>query len=248
MELTLKEQLEVLRPELVVQNKGVKQEDKIHSNDFKLKEVTMNKINTFKQEQIEIKRGDILYVDLEKGVGSEQFGIRYCVSLQNDVANRFSPTIIVAFITSKLNKAKLPVHVEIQADIVKCGLPKDSVILLEQIRTIDKRRVIKSVGKLNQIIMKKVDMALDISIKDLKPKTPLEKLDKNIRNEINKQLISIRNCEELISTTKTNSLIRLLIKERSDLLYELQIYCEDNNLNYRDFYIRYQKEEEMVAM
>ena len=109
-----------------------------------------------------IKRGDIYYADLRPVVGSEQGGIRPVLIIQNNVGNRHSPTVICAAITSKMNKAKLPTHIEI--DAVRYGIEKDSVILLEQLRTIDKRRLKDKVCHLDDEILKKVDRALSISL------------------------------------------------------------------------------------
>lgn len=108
-----------------------------------------------------VKRGEIYYADLSPVVGSEQGGVRPVLIVQNDVGNKYSPTIIAAAITSKINKAKMPTHIEISAD--EYGLNKDSVILLEQIRTIDKRRLREKIGKLDMDMMKLVDRALFIS-------------------------------------------------------------------------------------
>jgi mRNA interferase MazF len=108
-----------------------------------------------------IKRGDIIYADLSPVVGSEQGGIRPVLVIQNDIGNKYSPTTIVAAITSQINKAKLPTHVEIKAE--EYGITKDSVILLEQIRTIDKKRLKEKVGHLSEDLMKKVDEGLQIS-------------------------------------------------------------------------------------
>ena len=109
-----------------------------------------------------IHRGDIYYADLRPVVGSEQGGIRPVLIIQNDVGNRHSPTIICAAITSKMNKAKLPTHVELDAR--KYDLMKDSVVLLEQLRTIDKQRLKDKVCRLDSEILKKVDRALEISL------------------------------------------------------------------------------------
>lgn len=108
-----------------------------------------------------IRRGDIYYADLSPVIGSEQGGIRPVLIIQNDTGNRHSPTVICAAITSKMNKAKLPTHVEIDAE--KYGIVKDSVILLEQIRTIDKSRLKEKVCHLDQDILKRIDRALLIS-------------------------------------------------------------------------------------
>ncbi|MEZ0536247.1 type II toxin-antitoxin system PemK/MazF family toxin [Caldicellulosiruptoraceae bacterium PP1] len=111
---------------------------------------------------VDIKRGDIFYADLAPHIGSEQGGIRPVLIIQNDVGNKYSPTVIVAAITSQIGKAKFPTHVEISAG--EFGLSKDSVILLEQIRTIDKIRLKNKVGKLSEEMMLKVNQAILISL------------------------------------------------------------------------------------
>ena len=108
-----------------------------------------------------IKRGDIYYADLSPVIGSEQGGVRPILVIQNDVGNRHSPTVICAAITSRMNKAKLPTHVELDAR--KYQIVKNSVVLLEQIRTIDKQRLLDYVCHLDKEIMKKIDEALKIS-------------------------------------------------------------------------------------
>ena len=110
----------------------------------------------------EIKRGDIFYADLSPVVGSEQGGIRPVLVLQNDVGNKYSPTIIVCAITSKIEKAKIPTHIELSAQ--DYGLQKNSVALLEQIRTIDKRRLQEKIGIIDGHKMKQIDNALLISL------------------------------------------------------------------------------------
>ena len=109
-----------------------------------------------------VKRGDIFYADLSPVVGSEQGGIRPVIILQNDVGNKYSPTVIVGAITSQINKAKLPTHVEISSE--EYGLHQDSVVLLEQIRTLDKRRLKEKIGHMTDSDMEKVDKALLISV------------------------------------------------------------------------------------
>ena len=109
-----------------------------------------------------IKRGDVFYADLRPVVGSEQGGIRPVVIIQNDVGNRYSPTVICAAITSKINKAKMPTHVAIQANELE--LMRDSVVLLEQIRTIDKRRLKDRICHLSCESMERVDECLMISM------------------------------------------------------------------------------------
>ena len=109
-----------------------------------------------------VRRGDIYYAQLNPVVGSEQGGIRPVLIIQNDIGNQYSPTTIVAAITSQINKAKLPTHVEISA--AKTGLEKDSVILLEQIRTIDKSRLKQKIAVLDEETMAKVNRAIEISL------------------------------------------------------------------------------------
>lgn len=108
-----------------------------------------------------VKRGDIFYADLSPVIGSEQGGIRPVLVVQNDIGNKFSPTVICAAITSKINKAKLPTHVEIDAN--QYELVKNSVILLEQVRTIDKKRLKEKICHLDDDLMKQVDKGLRIS-------------------------------------------------------------------------------------
>lgn len=109
-----------------------------------------------------VRRGEIYYADLSPVVGSEQGGVRPVLIVQNDIGNKYSPTVIVAAITSQINKAKLPTHVELSAS--EYGLPKDSVILLEQIRTIDKKRLREKICMLSPEVMEKVNEALQISL------------------------------------------------------------------------------------
>ncbi|CAH1205213.1 Endoribonuclease EndoA [Paenibacillus plantiphilus] len=109
-----------------------------------------------------VKRGDVFFADLSPVVGSEQGGVRPVLVIQNDIGNRFSPTVIVAAITAQIQKAKLPTHVEIDADLH--GFDRDSVLLLEQIRTIDKQRLTDKITHLDDETMRKVDEALQISV------------------------------------------------------------------------------------
>ena len=118
----------------------------------------MPKVNT----NLDIKRVYLYYADLSPVVGSEQGGVRPVLIIQNDIGNKYSPTVIVAAITSQINKAKLPTHIEISAH--EYGLNKDSVILLEQIRTIDKKRLREKIGCLDKNMMLKVDNSLQISL------------------------------------------------------------------------------------
>ena len=108
-----------------------------------------------------VKRGDIYYADLSPVIGSEQGGIRPVLIIQNDVGNKYSPTVIAAAITSQINKAKMPTHIELSAS--EYGLYKDSVVLLEQIRTIDKKRLREKVAHLDKGLMENVNTALAVS-------------------------------------------------------------------------------------
>ena len=116
---------------------------------------------TEREKAMNIRRGDIYYADLSPVVGSEQGGVRPVLIIQNNVGNRFSPTVIAAAITSQNSKANLPTHIRLYAD--DSGLSKDSVVLLEQIRTLDKKRLKEKMGTLNSNDMYKVDEALSIS-------------------------------------------------------------------------------------
>ena len=114
-----------------------------------------------KEQPDKVLRGQMYYANLDPVIGSEQGGIRPVLIVQNDVGNRHSPTVIAAAITSQRDKSKLPTHIEVSAD--KCGLAKDSIVLLEQIRTIDKKRLKDRMGELDLTSMNKVNTALSIS-------------------------------------------------------------------------------------
>ncbi len=110
---------------------------------------------------MEVRRGDIYYADLSPVIGSEQGGIRPVLIVQNDVGNKYSPTVIAAAITSKKFKTQLPTHISVQAD--ECGLAKDSIVLLEQVRTLDKQRLRERMGSLDEFEMSKINHALQVS-------------------------------------------------------------------------------------
>ena len=110
-----------------------------------------------------VHRGDIFYADLSPVVGSEQGGIRPVLIVQNDVGNRFSPTVIAAAITSQKDKARLPTHIQLHSTDNRSGLARDSIVLLEQIRTLDKRRLKEKMGRLDEDAMDRVNQALQIS-------------------------------------------------------------------------------------
>ncbi len=111
---------------------------------------------------ISVKRGDIYYADLSPVVGSEQGGLRPVLIIQNDVGNRYSPTVIAAAITSRLGKTKLPTHIDVHAE--RAGLARDSVVLLEQLRTLDKRRLKERMGRLDDEMMREIDAAIAVSL------------------------------------------------------------------------------------
>ncbi len=108
-----------------------------------------------------VKRGDIFYADLSPVVGSEQGGVRPVLIVQNDTGNRHSPTVIAAAITSQTGKARLPTHITLAAGSV--GLPKDSIVLLEQVRTLDKRRLREHMGRVDDRVMRQIDSAIAVS-------------------------------------------------------------------------------------
>ena len=109
-----------------------------------------------------VKRGEIYYADLSPVVGSEQGGVRPVLIIQNDTGNRYSPTVIAAAITSQTGKAKLPTHIELPVE-EDCGLTRDSVVLLEQVRTLDKKRLRERMGRVDERTMEKIDTAIAVS-------------------------------------------------------------------------------------
>ena len=109
-----------------------------------------------------VKRGDIYYADLSPVVGSEQGGLRPVLIIQNDVGNKYSPTVIAAAITSRMDKTKLPTHIDVYAE--RAGLARDSIVLLEQLRTLDKRRLREKLGHLDEQMMGEIDMAIAVSL------------------------------------------------------------------------------------
>ncbi len=111
---------------------------------------------------LSVKRGEIYYADLSPVVGSEQGGVRPVLIIQNDVGNKYSPTVIAAAITSRMGKTKLPTHIDVYAE--RAGLARDSVVLLEQVRTLDKRRLREKMGRLDEDIMSEIDTAIAVSL------------------------------------------------------------------------------------
>ncbi|MCL1806394.1 MAG: type II toxin-antitoxin system PemK/MazF family toxin [Oscillospiraceae bacterium] len=123
--------------------------------------IRLGTLPAIEQAEQPVKRGDIYYADLSPVVGSEQGGIRPVLIVQNNVGNRHSPTVIAAAITSQIGKARLPTHIELSARTY--GLSRDSVVLLEQVRTIDKKRLKERMGRLDESLMHRVDSALSVS-------------------------------------------------------------------------------------
>ena len=111
---------------------------------------------------MQIKRGELYYADLSPVIGSEQGGVRPVLVIQNDVGNKYSPTVIVACLTSQINKAKIPTHIELSANTY--GLERDSVVLLEQLRTLDKKRLSSRIGEVDRLVVDKVNKALLLSL------------------------------------------------------------------------------------
>lgn len=142
-------------------NKNIQKTTDEHKQFIKKIEGKQNKSEQC-HEKVSVLRGDLFYADLSPVIGSEQGGIRPVVIIQNDIGNKFSPTTIIAAITSVRNKSSMPTHVNVGKDIG--GLPKDSVILLEQIRTIDKKRLREKIGRMTDAKMIEIDKALRISI------------------------------------------------------------------------------------
>lgn len=218
-------------------NKNVKENI---SNDFNKTNYNNNNIDWKNREY---KRGSIHYADLSGNQGSEQGngleGSRPVIIIQNDIGNKFSPTVIVAVLTSKMTKAKLPIHLELDSNTY--GLPKDSVILFEQIRTLDKRRLGNKISQLNSEIMEKVDNAIDISMKNLPAKTYLEKLPKDMRQYIINVLKEIKRKEIQMKEMKKdgfdNSVIKKVHDKKMNILTQFIKYCKIHELDYEKFYI-----------
>lgn len=193
-----------------------------------------------------IEWGEVLYVNLDGGKYCEQNNDRFAICIQNQIGNKFSPTIIVAFVTSQQTKSQLPTHVKIPAG--HFGLPKDSIIMLEQVRTLDKRRIISRVGMLDDITKKKVKIAKDISMNELQEKTPLEKLPQNIQDIIHDKLDTIRSVEKTISTLNDEYLINNLLEQRQCHLMALERICKKYEIHYKDYYVMYKKEDKKIVI
>jgi len=207
-----------------------------------------NKLNneTKYREIKRAKRCEIWYVNLGKRNGSCQCNIRPFLITSNSLSNQYS-TIVNGFpITSKVSsKANIPVHVEIE----NFGLKEKSLVLTEQITTIDVRYdLLTYVGTVDELTMKRIDNARNIQLGDLKEKTPLEKLNKEIRIRLEEKLEDIHTYEKAIARRKTESLVKHLLEEREIFLMELEDICKENGLDYRDYYKIYKTGDESVVM
>ena len=128
-----------------------------------------------------VKRGDIYYADLSPVVGSEQGGLRPVLIIQNDVGNKYSPTVIAAAITSRMGKTKLPTHIDVYAE--RAGLARDSIVLLEQLRTLDKRRLRERLGHLDEEMMGEIDTAIAVSL-GLVPRSTVRAVREGVRENV----------------------------------------------------------------
>ena len=198
-----------------------------------------------KSSNIDIKRGDIHFANLTGVVGSEQGGIRPVVIIQNDTGNLHSPTVIVATITSQ-TKASLPTHVTIKG----YGLKKESIVLLEQIRTIDKCRLKGYIGHVDELMMKKIDKAKEISMSNISALKPIDRLSEKLKDKIQIMLDNVCSYERAVVNRKNdnNSFKDMCLSERELWLDTLKDFCKRNNLNYRDYYQPYKQECELQVI
>lgn len=194
-------------------------------------------IELSQKQNINIVRGGIYYANVDGNIGSEQGGIRPVVVIQNQVGNVHSPTTIVAMITSQQSKAKLPTHVEIKG----CGLDKDSVVLLEQVRTLDKIRIISFVGNVDELTMKKIDKARDISMGELKRKQPIDYLSKWAKKEIMTALENVYLYEDALRNARQDNISfrTVCLKEIEMYMNDFKYLCDKNRINYKELYKDY---------
>lgn len=192
-----------------------------------------NQTNNIKNRVI--SWGDIYYAELD-GQGSEQSGFRPVIIIQNNVGNRFSPTVVIATITSKLGKANVPTHVTIEG----YGLKSKSVIEAEQIKTIDKNRLKSYIGRVDDYVtINKIKKAIEISTaQDINPLDRIK--DEDIREIIEDKLDSIRTYERIITEGRNQDFINDCLHRRKSELSDLEDFCLENNLNYRIFYKKYE--------
>ena len=198
--------------------------------------------------EVEYKRGMIFWCDLGTISNGErdceQRGLRPCIIIQNDIGNKYSPTVIVAAITSQINKAKYPTHVEISSK--KYDLSKDSIVLAEQTRTLDKKKVGDYIGMLDEIDMQRLNKAVGISIglvevqKQINNNNVTNIKEVKIATEIGKELdLYDTVIKKWIDNGKSINLIKEICQERQDKLGELRRLCDKYNLNINKFYQDY---------
>lgn len=187
-------------------------------------------------KNIEVKRGDIYWCNMgsiDTKMKGEQANTRPVIILQNNLGNKFSPTVIVACITSKVTKyKKVPTHVLIDTNT---GLNTESVVLLEQIYTVNKSRLGDFIGCVNKEILKQIDEARNVSLGTIRP---IDKLHTEVKEFIKKQLNKIYSYEEVISESDDN-IIDILLNKRENLLKELDNYCKSKGYDYHKFYKTY---------
>ena len=181
-----------------------------------------------------ILRGQIYWCDFgSEKIQGVQSGIRPAIILSNNVGNKFSPTIIVSAITSRIEKSnKVPTHLRIN----NCGLKTESVVLLEQVYTINKNKLGNYIGCIDEVNLKRIDKIIGVSMGEVRP---IDKLKNDLREEIERQLKDIYAYEDVIRTTKNNIIVNELLKERESLLIELDKYCSNNGYEYKMFYEDY---------
>lgn len=184
-----------------------------------------------------IKRGDILFADLGMDAkGSEQRGQRPVMVIQNDTGNQYAPTVIIAVISSRLSNSKLPTHIPIG---VESGLLQDSIIMVEQVRTISKERLVAYIGQAPQEIMEEVDKAIQISVN-----IGEHRYRSHIIRMVEEKVDAIHEFEITMATCNAHGLMseimfKTLLSKREVELESLKSFCEDNNLDYMDYYKPY---------
>ena len=190
-------------------------------------------------KNIEIRRGDIFYAKLN-GIGSVQCNVRPVMILSNDLNNKYAPTLQVCPLTSK-NKNNLPIHFDLEG----FGLNKKSTFLAEQLTIIDKTQLVSDkIGSVDEITLKRAEKAISIQlsmihVNGVKDSLLSMRMDKQLKKEIINILKTIRNLEELISSTENDMFIKIALQERESKLIKLKNICDNNGFDYNDFYDRY---------
>ena len=191
-------------------------------------------------KNIEIRRGDIFYAKLN-GIGSVQCNVRPVMILSNNLNNKYAPTLQVCPLTSK-NKNNLPIHFDLEG----FGLNKKSTFLAEQLTIIDKTQLVSNkIGSVDEFTLRRAEKAISIQlsmihIEGVKDGLLSTRMDKQLKKEIINLLKTIRNLEELISSTENDMFIKIALQERESKLIKLKTICEDSGFDYNDFYERYE--------